>query len=920
MEQNSKRTYFEKQYLRLYNKLYYCALAVICSKKEAEEAVREGVLTMYSRLDDNCSSREFDVRIFAALTEAAERLRQTGGFSRSEKVRGDDDTQLLAELGKISHKERLCTALNGIAGLSAADIAEITDIRASEVRTNISLGKGRLKKSGLKAMRRGMLIKGQEDMFPLPEKLRPENIGDMLDNGSMVMTSAAIEAGYKEVREIHRRRTIPRSVIAVAAVLAVGGTGLWLHSRNTDEKPRTENTAVVQEESKDTGFKGLRRGSYKSLHTFLSTDTNDRGSAETIPDGRYFFSKDPDSTVSFISLEMRSFYESLCLYDGSSDIIPLTEDRLEKDKRCERKTLNAVNEENGIAYIADRAEFNRCRLDSGKAVYDENDLMSGTYLVKQLANEHIRNDRKPFPFLLGATFDGDHIIAAYDFHLPEELNEKAIYHEYCGICIFDKNSGELLYEYEQPGILEDLIFGENGRLTLISEYSAGRNAARAEMYNSGDPAFLPKTYENGEGSLIAEDDIYIAAKSQSAVLTIMSSIDPSDDVGCTDIMALTAYPSSILECKDEVLLISVSDDRAQIIKIDISDGQEITAVNYAPEECMISLYDKPDSFSKENGIYYISDQYSAAAFDEELNFLGGYERTVYNEQTENDEDLWNIPKQRSALVGSTVYFADINEGSYIPEHDVRIVESADLSDIDSPKVTKYLDDPLSAPAADYFESNGMDFFLNDEQLFHLKEYYQDDSTYKITPQLISLRPEDTAEGALRYYSVDWSEEEERSLFEIIDEIPINKPGTLSEFDIGKMFILLGSDFCLHNGRYICLPLETEYDYDSKEITFEEYEKLYDSENSENLDLDYDEENGRERYLYYNSVTAKQSYILLDTDGGKLNKVCTTPPSERVFTDLSSQDIYETSSIGFVVKDGYIYIFNKDRSADVYPIA
>ena len=925
MEHNEKRSCFEKQYLRLHKKLYYCALAILCNETDAAEAVREGVLTMYSGLNEKYSSKEFDIRIFAALVESADRSRRNSGFSRGEKEIKNDIPQVLKELEKIPPKERLCLALGCIAGLSAADISEITDIKAFEVKTNISEGRERLKKCGLKATRRGMLIKGLEEMFPLPEILWCGNIGEMLDKGSMVMTSAAIDAAYKDIKPISRRSNIPKAVIAAAIVLVVGGIGFRLHGKKAPEKaPQEEKKAVVKEKSTDSKLTGLRRGSYKSLHTFLSDENRKSSAAVEIPSGRYLW--DSEMTGQNISEEMRVFYEGCCFYDGSSSIIPLTETRLEKDKRCERKHLELVNEDNGRVFVTGLTELYSCTLDSGKAVFGEQDLMSGTFLEKELAKEYNYNGTEPVPYMIGTVLDGGHLIAAFDFHLPQNVGEKRIMTEYCGFCIFDKESCELVYEYEQPGIMEDLIIGEDGRLTVISRYAEGRNAAKAEIYNSGDPAFLPKTYENGEGTLIAEKDIYIAVKAKSAALTIMSSFDMSDDIKCSGRTAITADPSGIMESGNDILLASYFDDQGKggiqghIIRIDTSEGIDIKASNYIPGGTAISFSEKPDSFSKENGIYYIADQSAAVAFDDKLEFLGEYERSVFSEELPEDEDIWTIEQNIAVFDGTTVYFGEIIDGAEYPDQDVIIAESADLSDIRSPKTKSYLNDTLNAPAVTAISGYGYDMILSDEQLLHINEVYNDDD--KITTEmikLISLRPKDTEEGTASHFRIKWTDSDDglgqTGILEAIDEIPVKRAGTISQLEDLKLLIYYSSKFDTLKGRYVCLPMETKIVNESEEISLEEYDKLSVDE-YDRVDVEFDE-NNNEKFIYYKSITSEQSYMLIDTNGGKLKKIFETPP---VTVECRSMyDITDIDTVGFTVKDGYLYIFSANGKAEVYPI-
>lgn len=932
METNNKRAFFEKQYLRLYKKLYYCALAVLCSENDAGEAVREGVLATYAVYSGNCTTKEFDVRIFSALAETAEKFRRNKGFSREGEIVKAEVPQVLAELERISHKERLCLALNGIAGLSAADIADITAMKPLEVRGDISVGRDRLKKSGLKGFKRGVLIKGQEDMFPIPEKLRPENIGEMLDNGSMEITAAAMEAANKEPRDVRSHSNIPKIAVAAAVVIAVGGTGLMLRGGEAFRKSKKTEKVISQEEKKDDlVFSGLRRGSYKSLHTFLSeSDTqswrylNDTVGTDYISDLSY---ADIDTSYS-----MSSAFKEKCLYDGDGDITLLTDGDHSKK---ERSRLQRFLQENDKVFDAGATGIKSCTLDKGKAEFSGHDMMSDTFIRKDLAENQVykENGTEPGPYVIGVMMNGDELIALYDFHKPESIGDKTINQEYCGFCIFDKNSEELLYEYEQPGIMEELMIGDNGRITVISQYSAGKKAAEAEMYNSGKPAFLPETYENGEASLIDEDDICISAKAGIPTLTIMSSIDTSGDMKCTDKMALTAASLNILEKGSDIWIISRcggSDEKAmQIMRIDTSAGLEIKAFGDIPYEAAFasvdyfdyySVEDYINSFSVENGVLYIAGIECVTAFDEELNYLGQYKRTVYLDKPEADNEVWFNSFNVSLLEGSTVYFADLlsdDDG----DRDVLVLESAELSDINSPKVTSYKEDTLSAPAATVSGGYGDNFDLVDKYLCLKQSSYYGEEKSDAAMELVSLRSNDIVEGKAGRYtyrqvwetdSADGPGDLEKIL---IDEIPIRRPVVLSRLENLK-FDFYDMTYSPINGKYCCFPLETEFDYDADEISMNEYYQYLIDGEDDKVAEDYDED-GNTVYYYYNSKTAKQNYILIEIDGEELKVVGKTSFEPKDIDDIYHYPYLDVT--GFVVYDDYLYIFSSQSLYDSCPL-
>ena len=69
-------------------------------------------------------------------------------------------------------------------------------------------------------------------------------------------------------------------------------------------------------------------------------------------------------------------------------------------------------------------------------------------------------------------------------------------------------------------------------------------------------------------------------------------------------------------------------------------------------------------------------------------------------------------------------------------------------------------------------------------------------------------------------------------------------------------------YCPINGKYCCLPLETEFDHDAYEISMNEYYQYLIDGEDDKVAEDYDED-GNTVYYYYNSKTAKQNYILIE---------------------------------------------------------
>ena len=147
---------FAKLYEQINKKLYYWALANLGSADDAADTVQDAALKAYSSISELRSPKAFESWIFRILVNIV-RAKQKDHAAERENRSAADPAEVTAEppfgkleliqgLAKLSAEERQCLTLYGVAGYNSAEIAAITGLKASTVRSHISRGRAKLRK------------------------------------------------------------------------------------------------------------------------------------------------------------------------------------------------------------------------------------------------------------------------------------------------------------------------------------------------------------------------------------------------------------------------------------------------------------------------------------------------------------------------------------------------------------------------------------------------------------------------------------------------------------------------------------------------------------------------------------------------------------------------------------------------------
>ena len=150
---------FEELYSGIYKKLYYYALANLGSSEDAADAVQDAVLDAFDSIGGLKNAAAFDSWLFSILSARIKRKQaeyvqgrnfgaelgegkendlpaEDGAFSQCEIVEG---------FSQLEEKQRLCLSLYTIGGYRTGEIAEMTGLRPSTVRSLISRGRKKLR-------------------------------------------------------------------------------------------------------------------------------------------------------------------------------------------------------------------------------------------------------------------------------------------------------------------------------------------------------------------------------------------------------------------------------------------------------------------------------------------------------------------------------------------------------------------------------------------------------------------------------------------------------------------------------------------------------------------------------------------------------------------------------------------------------
>lgn len=790
-------------------------------------------------------------------------------------------------------------------------------------------------------MRRRSLLKRLEKEYTVPERLSADNIKAMLDRNSAVIPTVSANS---EVRlNSTRKGLIKSAALAAASVLAVCGLTVSRWGQPDVEKPDAPEE-ITHTVADTTGLTGLRGGSYKSLHSFLTEIGDNDSYAPALPDNTYvYMNNEGDASV---ASNMRSYFENCCVYEGESDVIPVTESYATRKRMPDDLKLKLVVQEEDMAFSADYTDVEGYFLKEGEPVPIDYDFLGDTYMMQSLSQNAILWEFGTTfkPYIIGMIIQDSKLYIAYSFHLPDSVGEYKVVNGYCGFCVYDlsdRDNISLIYEYEQPGIMTEFHMTEDGRLTIIGEFDEGKKIAEAEMYNSGVPKFLPQVYENGQSSTISEDAIYIANKARNCRLTIMSSFDMGNNEGSiknTGCIVMTLVSEGIAITDDHILFMTHYWDEVKwtphYINVDTSDGLKITAAKY-PENLYYdySCFD----YSEENGVRYLAFTDMVVAIDDELEVLGIYEQGVpiieYYQEIEPDDPSYSSYNSyyghscRPILDGSTIYFGDDIYGYSYYDNNILIREIVDMSDPAKPISNDVSLAPYAAPAATGYSMWKDSFIrLNDKFALHrtylpTTEYEEGDIVYghedddRLVMQLISLDPEKTEETTDNYYYATGVDEDEYGNMimppEKHEAYNIRKPGVIGEADYDLLVdFMVTSNYRelirLSNEEYVCFPIvNNTFETDETEITEEEYLEMPYSERTK-VTIEEDEE-GNLRYSHVNSTSYTREFLLFrfgDDGIENLGKVC-----KKTITYERADDVFFDSKMtGIAVHDGYVYCF------------
>ncbi len=147
---------FSELYGEIYKQLYYYALANLNNSDDAADAVQDAVLDAFRSIGKLKKASSFESWMFRILSSKIKQKQKEYAHKRSYFEELDPDLrviseggfnrcELLEELEGLSENERLCVTLGSIAGYRSAEIAKITGMKASTVRSYISRARARMK-------------------------------------------------------------------------------------------------------------------------------------------------------------------------------------------------------------------------------------------------------------------------------------------------------------------------------------------------------------------------------------------------------------------------------------------------------------------------------------------------------------------------------------------------------------------------------------------------------------------------------------------------------------------------------------------------------------------------------------------------------------------------------------------------------
>ncbi len=149
---------FAELYSAVYKDMYYIALCNLRNQDDAADAVSDAVLDAFKGIGKLKSIDAFRQWIFKILAVKIKQ-RQTEYISRRQNIvdikskpEEQDaenryaEVEIVQELAFLNESERLCFSMFVVCGYSSEEIAALTGMKASTVRSHLMRGKEKLRK------------------------------------------------------------------------------------------------------------------------------------------------------------------------------------------------------------------------------------------------------------------------------------------------------------------------------------------------------------------------------------------------------------------------------------------------------------------------------------------------------------------------------------------------------------------------------------------------------------------------------------------------------------------------------------------------------------------------------------------------------------------------------------------------------
>lgn len=144
--------------------IYSLAYRLLCNEEEAKDAVQETFIKVWMNLHGFDTSRKFSTWVYAIATNLCyDKLKSSRHFSRSlsletlNDVISNEDVEkriIDSELGaliatltnELSPKQKIVFTLRDLEGLELEEVVQITDMSASQIKSNLFLARQALRK------------------------------------------------------------------------------------------------------------------------------------------------------------------------------------------------------------------------------------------------------------------------------------------------------------------------------------------------------------------------------------------------------------------------------------------------------------------------------------------------------------------------------------------------------------------------------------------------------------------------------------------------------------------------------------------------------------------------------------------------------------------------------------------------------